>query len=128
MCLTKEKEPAPRQTILVIKLFFFEIVYDGCGCLPPRAHGRITVAPPVTISPPANTWDRCGHAGFLYLDVAPFIHISSGVVRAIGLEPLPMATMAACTGISNSDPATGEGRLRRWNQARQFHFNQFQAG
>src|ERR1039458_7661361 len=80
----------------------------------PAPIARITVAPPVTMSPPANTpflVVRCvSELAWMY----PRLSVPKpGVVLwTIGLALVPTAITATARGISNSDPATGTGRLR----------------
>ena len=78
----------------------------AAAALRPAPIARMTVAAPVTMSPPAKT------PGF---DVAPvsssaamlprFVSASPGVVCAMmGFGPVPMATMTVSTARENSEP------------------------
>ena len=75
---------------------------------------RITVAAPVTISPPANTPSFVVAPLSSSAMILPrFVVSMPGVVEAtIGFGPVPIDMMTVSTARLNSDPATGTGRRR----------------
>ena len=80
----------------------------------PAPMDRITVAAPVTASPPAYTPSRLVSPPSSSVMMQPRLLVSSpGVVlRISGLGLVPMATITASTSISKAESFTGTGRRR----------------
>jgi len=82
-----------------------------CAALRPAPIAEMTVAPPVTISPPANTpgMDVSSVSGFT-ASVCLEENSSPGVFLSKGFVLLPIAITALCISIVVSLPSSGTGR------------------